>query len=409
MKNLALFLPLVAFCWGCNGDNALEPVSDEGTGTTEVANARLNIELKSQEKTWVLNGNSFAMRLFDAICEDSEEENVLISPLSLQIALGMLSNGANETGLNEITSVLGFENYSQDEVNNYFGKLISSLAEGDPSVNLNQANSAWIQNDYVIQEAFIQAFVEHYSAQVNRVDFSQAAEVKKMINDWCSEQTAGKINNLDLSINDFTRLVLANAFYLKGSWTIPFNSVEKGTFTTSEGEKQDVDLMKLENTFNYNSGTHYQAVELPYGNESFSMVAVLPAEGKSVEEAAVAIDWEHIRFGGRQVEVAMPKFKLGNHVELAEILKKMGIKEVFRTLPNIASDLFVSRVFQDMYIETNETGTEAAAVTVIGIDIAGGPDSPAHIEMKMDRPFLFVIRENSTGIILFMGKVGSVN
>lgn len=402
---------LAATCWACSENNELLPPPGEEETTEETTTARLNIELNETEQVWASGGNAFAMNLFTVTCEESDNENVLLSPLSLQFALGMLSNGANEAGMKEIATAMGFKDYSQSDVNSYFNKLSSSLAEGDPSVALNLANSAWIQNNFVVKEAFTKTLTDSYQAQVSRVDFSKRDEVMKMINDWSSEQTMGKINKLDLDINALTRLILANACYLKGNWTIPFEQVEKGTFTTSGGKMQDVSMMKLNKTFNYYEHADYQAVELPYGNESFSMVVVLPAEGKSVEETVAAIEWENVRFSGRNVEITLPKFKLESHTELIPVLKKMGINEALNTLPNIADGLAVSQAFQDMFIETNETGTEAAAVTVIIIDvIAPGPEiTPAKPVMTMDRPFLFTIRENSTGVILFMGKVGSIN
>lgn len=408
MKKISLFLSLIIVCLSCSENSELLLVPEEETPEV-VTGDPLKIELKSIEKEWASSGNSFAMNLFALACDESEKENVLLSPLSLQLALGMLSNGANEAGLNEIATAMGFKSYAQDDVNSYFSKLASSLTEGDPSVALNLANSAWIRNDFVVKDAFVNALKESYLAQVNRVDFSKPVEVKKLINDWCSEQTNGKINEIDLSTSEFTRLVLANACYLKGSWTLPFESVEKGVFTTEKGQKQNIDMMKLDKRLNFYENAKLQAVDLPYGNESFSMVVILPDEGVSVEEAAATIEWDRIRFGGKSVEVALPKFKLKSHTELESILQRMGIKEVFNTMPNIADGLFVSQVFQDMFIETNETGTEAAAVTVIEVSTSPGPGANGKMQMTMDRPFLFAIRENSTGVILFMGKVGSIN
>lgn len=405
MKKMILFLSSIVVCWACN--DKLEPAPE----TTDP----IEIELKSYEKEWAANGNAFAMNLFAAACENPENtsENVLLSPLSLQFALGMLSNGTNETGLNEIATALGFSNYSRDEVNSYFGKLTSSLSEGDPSVALNLANSAWIQKDFAVKDKFVRALKEAYQAKVdNTVNFLTVegrAEAQKAFDKWCSEQTKGTIKELNLSLSAATRLILANACYFKGQWTLPFESVEKGTFTTSKGAVQQADMMKLDKTLNYAWHSDYQAVELPYGNESFSMIVVLPDEGKSVEEAAAAIEWKNMRFGGRGVEVTMPKFKLKGHTELNPMLRKMGINEIYNTLPDIAEGLFVSRVFQEMFIETNETGTEAAAVTVAVLTTSPGPGESGKIEMKMDRPFLFAIRENSTGVILFMGKVGNID
>jgi len=250
---------------------------------------------------------------------------------------------------------------------------------------------------------------------VKDIDFTQADKAKKTINEWAEKATNGTIKELSLQIDDFTRVVLANACYLKGKWTLPFDKKEtkKATFHNQDGTTCEVDMMHLKKRFNFrdSAGDPYMAVELPYGDQTFSMVIVVPKENYTLDEILPTLDWNRLSMGGWEVNVELPKFKIEASYpkEIMKCVKEMGISQIFipGSLPGINEELFVGQIAQDTFIDVNEAGTEASAVTTMGMAGSAGPvvTPPPTPTIRMDRPFAFAIRENTTGAVLFMGKV----
>jgi len=211
------------------------------------------------------------------------------------------------------------------------------------------------------------------------------------------------------------RAVLANACYLKGKWTLPFDKKEtkKATFHNQDGTTCEVDMMHLTKTFNFrdSEGEPYMAVELPYGNQSFHMVIVLPKEDYTLDDILPTFDWNRLGLGGEKVNVALPKFKIEASYpeEIMKCVKELGVSQIFLSgsLPGMHPELFVGQIAQYTFIEIDEAGTEASAVTTIGMAFAssGADYEPPTYTIRMDRPFAFAIREKTTGAVLFMGKV----
>lgn len=373
------------------------------------------IELESRVKKEISEtGNNFANKFMLEMNRQVSNQNMMISPMSLQIALGMLSNGADEEALQEITNVLGLNNYSLEIMNSYYYALSLLLEQENNDFTLKLANAIWIQEDYPVGETFIENNRAVFNATIEDIDFGQAEKAKKKINQWASKATAETIKELSCDINSSVRVLLANACYMKGAWTLPFNktNTQKADFICQDGSSSQVDMMGITNYFNYrdNASETYRMVELPYSDQSFSMVIALPKDDMVLDEVLPLVNW-NCDLTGTKVTVQLPKFKIEASYpdEVKRTVDAMGIKRIFSTgaLPGINEELFVGQITQDTYIAVDEEGTEASAVTTIVPVGNSGPNSeiPETPVIKMDSPFAFAIRENTTGTVLFLGKI----
>lgn len=372
---------------------------------------KTNIVLSNQQRSIVEYGNNFANELL--VKTIKENENILISPFSLQVVLGMLANGADEEAYNEIVSTLGLKNYSQTELNEYFQKMSEGIiGEEDPKVELALANSMWIQNEYSINGNFKSGIQQWYEASINHVDFNDLGKVRTAIDQWAREATNSTIKELGLPINESTIMVLANAIYFSGKWASPFNekNTSNDTFICEDGTTQTVPFMHgLKKKATYMETEDYQWVSLPFGNESFSMIFLLPKEGKDLADVLPGAEWKALDDAWNpSVNMALPRFKLETVKQMKETLDAMGISKIFtqNSLPGIAENLCVSFVQQNAYLEIEESGVKASAVTSSGV-LEMSPEITL-VEMNLNRPFAFAISENSSDAILFMGKIAKI-
>lgn len=410
MKKLLLISALCAgLCCSCsNNDDPLDIPPVEPTFELVELDTRTQKEIAK-------TGNDFANKLMLQMNQQVTDQNMMISPMSLQYALGMLSNGCDETALKEITDAMGMNDYSLDMLNSFYYNLTQTLVQEDEDFTLKLANAIWIQNDYQVGKDFIQNNKALFHADVNNIDFYQVDKAKKTINEWASKATEGTIKDLSLQINELTRVVLANACYLKGKWTVPFDKkdTKKEIFYNMDGSTSEANMMYLTEILNFRNSANepYMMVELPYGNQTFSMIVVLPKEGKTLDDILPNINWSNMYLGGQKVHVQLPKFKIEAKypTEIMKCIKEMDINRIFipGSLSGINDELFVSSIAQDTFIEVDEAGTEASAVTNMGMAGSAGPGStpPPTPTIRMDRPFAFAICENTTGAVLFMGKV----
>jgi serpin B len=410
MKKLLLISALCAgLCSSCsNNDEPLNIPPIEPTFELVELDTRTQKEIAK-------TGNDFANKLMLQMNQQVTDQNMMISPMSLQYALGMLSNGCDETALKEITDAMGMNDYSLDMLNSFYYNLTQTLVQEDEDFTLKLANAIWIQNDYQVGKDFIQNNKALFHADVNNIDFYQVDKAKKTINEWASKATEGTIKDLSLQINELTRVVLANACYLKGKWTVPFDKkdTKKEIFYNMDGSTSEANMMYLTEILNFRNSANepYMMVELPYGNQTFSMIVVLPKEGKTLDDILPNINWSNMYLGGQKVHVQLPKFKIEAKypTEIMKCIKEMDINRIFipGSLSGINDELFVSSIAQDTFIEVDEAGTEASAVTNMGMAGSAGPGStpPPTPTIRMDRPFAFAICENTTGAVLFMGKV----
>jgi serpin B len=384
----------------------------------------IRIELTDAEQQLASEGSTFAATLFSSILEkEKTSENLVISPLSLNMAMAMVWNGANGETKQAIQQAIGMSDYAESEVNAYFKKLREAMVKTDPTTKLAIANSIWTRMGFPVKADFYSVNQHFYNARVNEIDFSSPATVD-IINQWCSDNTNGLISKMIDNIPNNLMMYLINAIYFKGKWadehTFSVSSTLRETFYRENGQITSAMMMKQTNMSGYYQDEYLASTSLPYGNGAFSMVFVLPEPGVALTEVIEKLkDADYwlscINPGGRyEVNLAIPKFKIEYELKpnWNETLTELGMGIAFSEFADFSgiSDvaLQISYVRQKACIEVNEEGTEAAAVTVVGMELtAAAPDTPQKVVFRADRPFLFAIRENSTGIVLFMGKVGN--
>ncbi len=392
--------------------------SEEGSKSHDLQE-RKDIELTRSEQTMVDEGNYFAFNLLKSVDQNEKEENYFISPLSASLALSMTTNGADGTTLAEMKRLLGFDAYTLDEMNGFYKKLIAGLMEADNTTQLGIANSIWVKEGFKVKDSFTQVNKDMYNARVEALDFSSANAVKT-INQWCSDNTNGKIEKILEQIPSDASMYLINALYFKGVWKAKFDKANttKGDFINEDESKSQVDMMKQECTLPYAAYVDLQIAEFPYGNEAFSMVVLLPYGDNTPEKLIADLtpekwnEWmEQLSKRKTSLDVNFPKFKVEYERILNDDLKQLGMKSAFTNsadFSNMADEaLCISMVKQKTFVEVNEEGTEAAAVTAVeAIATSAGP--PRLGTFYMDHPFIYAIKEKSTGTILFIGKMGKM-
>ena len=377
------------------------------------------LALKVGMEKRVAQDNEFAFDLLKKTITSSGETNVFISPLSVSIALGMAWNGAIGQTKTEMESALRMSGMSVADINDYYKLMQSSLPAIDPTTKLNIANSLWYKNGFPVKAEYLKVNTDYFGAYIKSLDFSKSWAVDT-INNWCAKKTNNLIKKPLDQIPQDAVMYLVNAIYFKGIWRKHFETknTKEADFTNESGDKLKVNMMYQKDTFAYAADTYAQYLDMPYGNNAFSMTVILPQEGKTTTDVLNNMtieNWNNLmqRMSSKEVEVYMPRFKTQNKFLLNEPLKNMGMNLAFSDFANFRNiadtDLLISRVIHDTYIELTEEGTEAAAVTIIEIMTTSMPLEPPPTPIfKVNKPFLFVIREKSSGVILFVGKMGAV-
>ena len=377
------------------------------------------IQLTEQEKPLIDATNRFAFGLYEQLTASGEDRNVFVSPLSIAIALSMTNNGANGDTREAISRTLQQRELSVVEVNRSYQAILQALEKGEKGIVLNIANSLWAREGYEFHETFLQTNKQYYGAETRTLDFSDAQAANK-INGWVKKATRDRIPEVvQAPISDDVILYLINAIYFKGNWTEPFDPAmtSEETFHLADGSTKRHPLMKSTDRFSYQETDLFQAVKLPYGSKQISMVVLLPREGRSLSDlhnSLSAEQWESWMngFSQRRGTLELPRFKMAYETSLVEPLKAMGMgiafdQELadFSRMADVPPNIFLSEVKHKSFVEVNEKGTEAAAVTVVEASASGAapPSEPFH--MKVDRPFFFAIVENQQGAVLFMGSV----
>ncbi len=374
------------------------------------------IILKSAYAEKVKQDNNFAFDLLRTTVRASEEPNTFISPLSVSMALSMTLNGAQGQTAEEMKQALRASDYTMDEINDYNQTLREALLKVDPSTQLGIANSIWAKHGFPVKETFTQTNRDYYDAEVRTEDFS--VNTVKLMNQWCSDKTKEKIPEIIKEIPSDAVLYLINAVYFKGIWISQFkkNQTKKESFLAENGQSKEVEMMHQEASFNHATDDQAAYLELPYGNQAFSMVVMLPNEGKSTQDVLEHLNpsiWNGLSFIGKTVNLKLPRFKIELEYQMEKkILPDMGMKLPFvagADFRGIAdAPLNISQVIHKTFLDVNEEGTEAAAATLVGIEFTTAPSTPQRVDFIVNRPFVFLIRENSTGVILFAGKIGNL-
>jgi serpin B len=302
------------------------------------------------------------------------------------------------------------------EINTSYRDLVSALKSLDPKVLLEIANAIFYRNDFHVEQPFIDLNQSFYNAEVAPLDFSNQQEALNIINGWVADKTHDKIESIINQINRNHVMFLLNAIYFKGTWQKEFNdeNTKSLSFYTDDDSSIPVETMQRMDTLPYMANDLFSAIELPYGAGDFSMYVFLPEAGHALEEIVNKLDkeiWEHWMksFQVTQgVDIKLPRFKYEYEIMLNDVLTTMGMGIAFTgaadfTGINKLGDLLIDYVKHKSFIEVNEEGTEAAAVTIVAIErTSAGPEK---VPFYVNRPFMYAITEKQTGAILFLGTV----
>lgn len=373
-------------------------------------------DLTRNELKVLEQGNRFGFDLFGVLGKENPDSNLCISPYSIYTALSMAANGADNQTLDEMLSLLGFSEKALDDLNESVKTLNRVLIGKDPKTIFETANSVWYNtNGFTVYPDFVSNLENYFAAQVEGLDFLSSSALPA-VNGWVKEKTHDKIDRIIEKINPEDVCFLINALYFNGKWTTPFDRDEthEGTFISASGQSQLVPTMYLEDTLNVINTSALQAVELPYGDGSWSMYLFLPPQNVDLDDwfsQHLSEGWEDLRSQFNPVEgvkIYLPQFKLESSLELSKPLIQLGIPTAFSDAADFSrlgpGSLAISQVLHKTYIDVNEDGTEAAAVTAVIISRTSFPDN----EIRFNHPFVFVIAEKSTGSIIFIGKLMKV-
>lgn len=357
--------------------------------------------------------NGFAFDLYGRYSVD--EGNILFSPYSISTALSMTYEGARGETAEEMEAVFGFLEDPSERLPSV-ARIYNTLNEEGRDYALHTVNALWIQRDYPVQEDYIDAIVSYYGGDVNALDFvAEPDESRVTINDWVEERTNDRIKDLfpSGSIDADVRLVLTNAIYFKGDWLYEFDeeATNEEEFHVTPTTSVEVDMMSLRDDFNYAETDELQLLELPYTGEDVSMLILLPKRGHMGDvEAQLSAErlgeWVDM-MEGAAVNVYLPRFTFETKYFMMEDLAEMGMPTAFTDAADFSGmtgnrELFIDKVIHQAYIEVNEKGTEAAAATGVSMRLSAA--MPGEV-FRADHPFIFLIRDMDTGVILFMGRV----
>ena len=368
----------------------------------------------------VAGNNKFALELYGKL--ENQQGNLFLSPYSISTALAMTSAGARGQTEKQMAETLCFAPVKNEQFHRTFGEIIGQLnASGAKGgYELTVANALWGQKDYKFLPEFLTLVRENYGGDLKQVDFATQTEAaRKTINAWVESKTKDKIKELikPKMLDSMTRLVLTNAIYFKGKWASPFKPerTQDFPFTLLDGKKNDVPMMSQKTHFGYTETNDIQVLEMFYVNNDLSMVILLPKKLDGIKELEKELvsdnlaDWLG-KIHKREVQVFFPRFKMTSEFELARVLSAMGMLDAFTSKADFSGmtgnkDLFISAVVHKAYVDVNEEGTEAAAATGVAMKSTSVGKPPA--VFRADHPFIFLIHDNQTGSILFLGRVAN--
>jgi serine protease inhibitor len=360
----------------------------------------------------------FSFRLLKELARQQPAKNIFISPYSAESCLQMVCNGAGGQTKAEIMKVLGVAGIPQSAINAGASGIQMSLNSTDTNVILTPANAIWSRKDAPVNPAFLSCNQQFFHATIGNLDFSDPHSVETM-NAWVANATRGRINQIvSRPIDGATDLFLANAVYFKGKWLEPFDAkaTTNRVFRFRGGGEKKIPMMEQSREFDYRRGTGYQAVRLRYEGWSLGMYVFLPDEKSGPEKLLDVLNgekWQRITkpgFHGQQGTLIWPKFRMEYRVELKTPLKSMGMKRAFGATADFSGISSrgdcVSAVCQKTFVEVSEEGTEAAATTMMALPMSMAEvNPPPPFRMVVDRPFLILIEDENTGIILFSGVI----
>ena len=374
------------------------------------------IELNLKSAKIVESDNQFGFELFQKInATDTEGKNIMISPLSVSLALAMAYNGAEGTTREQMEDMLHKLNLTPDEINQSYKTLVEALKSHDVKVELDIANGIFYHQNFSIKNYFLSTNKDYYNAEVKSLDFGNSKNTLETINGWVKNKTHDKIESILDVISPYDVMVLVNAVYFNGEWTYRFekDNTANRVFFYEDGTSSNVPTMMIKEKFNYYKHDNFELLEMPYGGGKFSMLVFLPEEKTTVNQLVDMLSPGNInnwigKMEGWEKKVFMPKFEFKYDNGLNDELQALGMIDAFSqsnaNFKGITEDqqIYISEVMHKSYIKVDEKGTEAAAVTGITFETTSIGISDI---FAVDHPFVFAIKEKDTNAILFIGKV----
>ena len=388
------------------------------------------IQLTEAQRVFANDNNRFTLNFLKTVNEaDQSGKSFIYSPLSITYVLGMVNDAATGETERELEQTLGFHEGGIKAVNDYCKKLIEGLPKVDEMVTLNIANAIFVNKDYTLKEQFQQDMQTYYDAKAETLDFS-SPQTLNHINGWCNEKTNGMIPTILDEVDPDMVSYLLNAIYFKADWASKFDqkNTKKETFTTEKGSTT-LPMMHQNVLISYLKTNTYSAVILPYGSSLWNMTILLPEKGKTTDDIINEVTQSSILnnpgwcetggnfFKGYEVDLKLPRYETDSDTDkleggLVRLMQKMGIKLAFDSyyaeIPNMCDrPVYIDMMRQKAKIKVNEEGSEAAAVTVAGVKNLSTSQEPIKYPkatFHANRPFVYVIREASSGVVLFVGK-----
>ena len=361
----------------------------------------------------VKRNNNFALNLF------SEMKGVgsnVVSPMSVTYLMAMLANGAEASTREEIMDAIGAKDFDIDEMNAFYAYLMRRAKTADKQTTLNIANYIALNKEFKLKKEFASTIADSYQGAVESLDFTNSESTKR-INGWCSEHTNDMIPTIIDQVEPSAVAYILNAIYFNGTWTDKFdkNNTKKEQFNGYTRDIMYVDMMHRNAKYYYTSNDVYSAVTLPYGSGAYSMTVILPNEGKFITDLTKTLNADTIASLRRNMEeclvdLKLPRFTTEMKLPLKGIVAKLGAPSMFdATRADFSSfangNVYVSEMLQKAKIEVSEEGTKAAAVTMGMVKLTSmRPQEPRRVDFHCDRPFVYMIQDNYTGAILFMGQ-----
>ncbi|ADN35779.1 proteinase inhibitor I4 serpin [Methanolacinia petrolearia DSM 11571] len=427
IKSIVPFAVVMLACLFCVFAGCTGTPGSDGTETATPTPTQSVSHTGSAVESVVDANNMFAFEIYKQLSgENSKDDNLFLSPFSISSALALTYEGAKGETADQIKSVFYFPD-NIETLRSGYQEVNAGINAGDPEYDLEVANALWAEETYPFLKEYINTAKTYYSANTTNLDFiNQPEESRVSINDWVAEKTNDKIEDLipEGMIDSMTRLVITNAIYFKGTWVLQFdkNMTTEADFTTPSGETVTVEMMKRTDddaVYGYTETDGLQVLEMPYENESgkkLSMIVLLPKENdlKAAEDALSADNFEEIEnsIKSKQVKVYFPKFKLETEYLLRDILIDIGMPAAFSGSANFSgmdgtTNLFISNVVHKAFVEVNEEGTEAAAATAVVMASGMSPEKEPIPVFRADHSFIFMIQDDETGNILFIGRISN--
>lgn len=419
MKKVTMTLAMMAMMMGLascgttkNADNSKKNQQDDLVASREDGLMDDNyLILSDAQRDIIENNNAFALNLFSQM---KGFDSKVVSPMSVSYLMGMLANGADGQTRQEIMKAIGCEKVSLRDLNEFYQMLITHANHFDKATTINIADYIALNCHYQLKDGFASTMQNYYKAGVESLDFSKASTLKR-INRWCSDHTDGMIPKIIEQVDADAVSYIMNAIYFNGTWTDKFDTrqTKLENFQSYTRDIKKTQMMHRDGKYQYMDNADFAAVNLPYGNGSYSMTVILPNRGKSIDEVMAGLDAKKVGELRRSmdecvVDLKLPRFTISQETSLNDIISKLGAPTMFTSgadFSNFASgNLSISKMLQKAKIEVSEEGTKASAVTMAMVAMTALRPEPRKVEFHANRPFIYMITEHSTGAILFMGQ-----